>query len=71
MLVLLKMTLVGAGFSDDVSHIRLGASHGRCAREMVRGIEMSLLEDANVRSIAGCGCESFGGVHCTGLLDGD
>ena len=32
---------------------------------------MSVLEGANVRSVAGSGCESFVGVHCTGFVDGD
>ena len=55
---------MGTGFSDDVSHILLGARHGRCTREMTRGLETRVLEDAIVRSIAGSGCESF----CRGPL---
>ena len=54
---------MGAGFSDDVSHILLGARHGRCAGAMARGLEMCVLEGANVGSIVGSGCESFAGVR--------
>ncbi len=49
---------MGAGFSDDVSHFLLGSWHGR-ARAMTRGLEIRVLEGANVWSIAGSGCESF------------
>ena len=61
---------MGAGFSDDVSHFLLGSWHGR-ARAMTRGLEIRVLEGANVWSIAGSGCESFAGVRYTGFLDGD
>ena len=50
---------MGAGFSDDVSHILLETSHGRCARTMTRGLEIRVHEEANVWSIIGSGCESF------------
>jgi len=38
---------------------------------MTGGLEMRVLEVANARSVAGCGCESFSGVHCTGFVNGD
>ena len=56
---------------DDVSHILVGVCHGRCVRVMTGGLEMRVLEVANARSVAGCGCESFSGVHCTGFVNGD
>ncbi len=37
---------MGAGFSDDVSHILLGTRHGRCVREIVGGLEIRVLEGA-------------------------
>ena len=48
-----------------------GIRHGRCARAMVGGFEMRVLEGASARSDAGSGCESFAGVRCTGFVDGD
>ena len=39
---------MGEGYSDDISHIRLGVCHGRCARVMVRGLEIRVLEGDNV-----------------------
>ena len=62
---------MGAGFTDDVSHILGGESHGRCVHVMARGLEIRVLEDSNARSIIGSGCESFAGVQCTGFVDGD
>ena len=56
---------------DVVSHILVGTRHGRCACAMTGGLEMRVLEDANVRSVTGSGCESFAGVHCTGFVNGD
>ena len=38
---------------------------------MVGGLEMRVLEGANEWSVAGSGCETFEGVHCTGFVDGD
>ncbi len=32
---------------------------------------MCVLEGANTRLVAGSGCESLTGVHCTGFVDGD
>ena len=52
-----------SGTSDDVSHILLGTRQGRCVRAMSGGLEIRVLEGANVRSVAGSGCESFAGVH--------
>ena len=61
---------MGTGFSDDVSHILLGSHHGRCVRVIGRGLEIRALEDAKPVDV-GSGCESFGGVLCTGFVDGD
>ncbi len=61
LLVLLKMTLGGTGFSDDVSHILVGVRHGRCARAMEGGFEIRVLHGVNTRSVAGSGCESLQG----------
>ena len=49
----------GAGFSDDVSHILVGARHGGCCHVMTRGFEMSVLDGGNTRSLTGSGwgCE--------------
>ena len=63
--------MVGAGFSDDVSHIPLGGEPRSLSRVMTRGFEIRVLEDANEWSIVVSGCESFPGVHCTGFVDGD
>ena len=38
---------------------------------MGRGLEIRVLESANVWSITGSGCESFAGVCFTGFVDGD
>ena len=56
---------MGAGFSDDVSHILLGVCHGRCVRAMTRGLEIRVLEGVNTRSSAGSGCESSTEVRCS------
>ena len=52
------------------SWLRL-VDHGRCDRAMLGGLEIRVLEDANVRSFAGSRYESFAGVHCTGFVNGD
>ncbi len=49
----------GARSSDDVSHFLGGSRHGRCSRVMTRGLEMCVLDDVKVWSLAGSGCESF------------
>ena len=49
----------------------VGARHGRCDRAMTGGLEMCVLEDVNVRSVPGSGCESFTRVHYTGFVNGD
>ncbi len=38
---------------------------------MTGGLEIHVLEDANVWSVAGSGCESCVGVHYTGFVNGD
>ena len=67
--------MVGAGFSDDVSHIPLGVVSRSLSRVMTRGFEMCVLEGTtNVWSVDGSGpsgCESFTGVRCNGIVDGD
>jgi hypothetical protein len=37
---------------------------------MTRALEMCVLDDVNVRSLAGSGYESFAVVRCTGFMDG-
>ena len=75
MLVLTNLPLgggvhLGAGFSDNVSHILVGVCHGCCSHAMARGLEMCLLDDVNTRSLAGSGFESLAVVRCIGFMDG-
>ncbi len=53
----------GEGFSDNVSHSLGGTCHGRCSRDMVRGLEICVLDGVSTRSLGGSGCEPFAGVH--------
>ncbi len=50
---------LGVGFSDNVSHILVGAHHGCCSRAVTRGLEMCVLDVVNTRSLAGSGYGSF------------
>ena len=45
----------GARSSDGGSYLRGGTFHGRCFRVMVRGLEMSVLDDDNMWSHIGSG----------------
>ena len=42
----------------------------RCSLEMERGLEMSVLDGVNTRSLASLGWESFAWVRCTGFANG-
>ncbi len=57
------------GFSDNESHILVGAHHGCCSREVTRGLDRRVLDDVNAWSLAGFGWESFAWVRCTGFTD--
>ena len=59
-----------AGFSDNVSHILVGAHHGCCSRAVTRGLDRRVLDGVNAWSLAGFGWESFAWVRCTGFTDG-
>jgi hypothetical protein len=59
-----------AGFSDNVSHILVGAHHGCCSRVVTRGLDRHVLDGVNVWSLTGFGWESFALVRCTGFTDG-
>ena len=60
----------GSGFSDNVSHILVGAHHGCCSRVVTRGLEIRVLDGVNVRSLAGSGYGSFAVVRFIGFMDG-
>ncbi len=59
-----------AGFSDNVSHILVGAHHGCCSRAVTRGLDRRVLDGVNAWSLAGFGWESFAWVRWTGFTDG-
>ena len=61
----------GAGFSDNVRHILVGAHHGCCSRAVTRGLEMRVLDDVNARSLSGSGYGSCAVVRYIGFMDGD
>ena len=60
----------GAGFSDNVSHILVGAHNGCCSRAVTRGLDRRVLDDVNTRSLTGSGYGSFAVVRCIGFMDG-
>jgi hypothetical protein len=53
-----------SGFSDNVSHILVGAHHGCCSCAVTRGLDRRILDDVNVWSLPGFGWESFTWVRC-------
>ncbi len=58
------------GFSDNVSHILVGAYHGCCSRTVTSGIDSRVLDGVNVWSLVGFGWVSFAWVRYTGFTDG-
>ncbi len=62
--------LSGLRFSDDVSHILVGAHHGCCSRAVTRGLDRRVLDGVNALSLAGSGYGSFAAVRCTGFMNG-
>jgi len=59
-----------AGFSDNVSHILVGAHHGCCSRAVTRGLDRRDLDGVKAWSLAGSGYGFFAVVRCIVFMDG-